>query len=447
MFDALTARLTPVLNRLRGRGVLTEENVSEALREVRRALLEADVNVGVARAFIDRVRETALGAEITRGVGAGQQMIGAVHAELVRLLGGDEEVRDVVDPGRGGSRIMVLGLQGSGKTTFCGKLARRLSRPGRTISLLGLDPYRPAAGEQLSRLGGKLDLAVSVLAAGEDPVTAGVQRCRELEGAGAELVLIDTAGRQTVDDRLMDELGALHAALEPQQTLLVLDAMTGQDAVRTAAAFTARVECTGAVLTKLDGDARGGAALSLRETAGLPIVYAGTGEALEDLDLFHPGRMADRILGMGDVVTLVEKATQEAGGEEALAEEGRRFLGGEFTLEDFREQIRRLRSMGPLSDIVGMLPGQLAGKMPGAGADESSIVALEAIIDSMTPEERRRPSIINASRRKRIARGSGRSVQEVNGLLKQYDMMQKMARSLKGRPGGRRGRRPFPPLT
>ena len=201
------------------------------------------------------------------------------------------------------------------------------------------------------------------------------------------------------------------------------------------------------MLTKLDGDARGGAALSLRETAGLPIVYAGTGEALEDLDLFHPGRMADRILGMGDVVTLVEKATQEAGGEEALAEEGRRFLGGEFTLEDFREQIRRLRSMGPLSDIVGMLPGQLAGKMPGAGADESSIVALEAIIDSMTPEERRRPSIINASRRKRIARGSGRSVQEVNGLLKQYDMMQKMARSLKGRPGGRRGRRPFPPLT
>ncbi len=446
MFDALTARLTPVLSRLRGRGVLTEENIGEALREVRRALLEADVNVAVARTFIDRIRASAPGTGITRGVGAGQQLIRIVHDELTVLLGG-EPAGEIIAADSPRGRIMVVGLQGSGKTTLCGKLARRLGGPGRSVALLGLDPYRPAAGEQLLRLGEQLEVPAAVLDPGLDPVAEGRRRCAALEKEGAGLILIDTAGRQTVDQRLMDELAAVHETFEPLRTLLVLDAMTGQDAVRTAESFTARVPCSGAVLTKLDGDARGGAALSLRETAGVPIVYAGTGEGLDDLELFHPERMADRILGMGDVVTLVEKAAREAGGEAALAEEGERFLEGGFTLEDFRKQISRLRSMGPLSDVVGLLPGQLLGRMPDQQLDDGAFVALEAIIDSMTPEERRRPAIINASRRRRIARGSGRSVQEVNGLLKQYDMMQKMARRLKGRAGGRRGRRTIPPLA
>lgn len=446
MFDALTARLTSVFDRLRGRGVLTEENISDALREVRRALLEADVNVRVARSFIERVKERALGGDVTRGVNPGQQMIGIVHDEMVQLLGGEGGWHDLELAERGPTRVMLLGLQGSGKTTLCGKLAKRFQNGNLNVALLGIDPNRPAAGEQLKRLAEQIDTPVMVASEGSDPLEEGKHFCRELEEGGADLLLIDTAGRQTVDEALMEELGILHRGLEPLQTILVLDAMTGQDAVRTAEAFSNRIECTGAVITKLDGDSRGGAALSLRAVTGLPIVFAGVGEGLDALEPFHPGRMADRILGMGDVVSLVEKAAAEAGGAEVLAEEGRKFVEGEFNLDDFREQIRRLRAMGSLQDLMSMLPGKLGGALQVQEMDESSILALEAIIDSMTPEERQRPSIINGSRRRRIARGSGRSVQEVNALLKQYSMMKKMAKAFKGKGQGRRGRPPVPPI-
>ncbi len=444
MFDALTARLSTVLDRLRGRGVLSEENVTEALRDVRRALLEADVNVGVARSFIESVKEQALGSEVGKGVRPGQQMIGIIHSEMIRLLGGEGNSAEVDLSGSPPVILMLLGLQGSGKTTTAAKLAVHFRSGGRKIGLMGLDPYRPAAGEQLRRLAERIDVPVEVARESEDPVDAGVRILSELKAAGSEVILADTAGRQTVDEALMNELASLRQKLNPQETLLVLDAMTGQDAVTTASAFSGRLDCTGAILTKLDGDARGGAALSLRGVTGLPIRYVGIGEDLGALEVFHPDRMAGRILGMGDVVSLVERAAEDAGGAEVLAAEGKRFIEGEFTLEDFREQMRRLRGMGSLQDLVGMLPGQFDRALTGQEIDESSIVALEAMIDSMTPEERRRPSILDGSRRRRIARGSGRSVQEVNALLKQYSMMQKMAKALKGK--GRKGQMPFPPM-
>ncbi len=444
MFDTLTARLSTVFDRLRGRGALTEENVAEALREVRRALLEADVNVGVARSFIDRVKERALGEEVIRGVRPGQQVVRVVHEELVELLGGKETARELALGRRSHSRMLLLGLQGSGKTTLGAKLGRKLMATGRTPALLGVDTNRPAAAEQLQRLAGSVGIAVRTAEAGSDPIRRATELTAELEAEGADVVIVDTAGRQTIDEGLMVELSALHAALEPAESLLVLDAMTGQDAVRTAEAFAAQITCTGAVLTKLDGDARGGAALSLRAVTGIEIIYAGTGETVDALEPFHPERMAGRILGMGDVVTLVEKAATEAGGAEVLEEEGKKFLEGAFTLDDFREQLRRLRGMGSLHSLAGMLPGQLGKALAGASADEGALVGLEAIIDSMTPEERARPSVIDGSRRRRIARGSGRSVQEVNNLLKQFEAMRKMAKQLKRKGRSGRGRPPFP---
>ena len=447
MFDALTSRLSEVFDRLRGRGTLSEENVSDALREVRRALLEADVNVRVARSFIERVKQRAMGEEVIRGVDPGQQMVRAVHDELVLLLGGEGGGRELDLAGSGTARVLLLGLQGSGKTTLAGKLARRYADRGRKVGLVGLDVHRPAAADQLERLADRLDLPVRTAPAASDPAEQGPALAAGLEAEGVDLLLVDTAGRQTVDAGMMEELEAVTGAMEPRESLLVLDAMTGQDAVRTAEAFTGRIPCTGAVLTKLDGDARGGAALSLREVTGLPILYAGVGEGLDALEPFHPERMAGRILGMGDVVSLVEKAAEEAGGTEALAEEGQRFLKGDFDLEDFRDQLERLRSMGPLQQLVGMLPGGVGKALAGQEMDESALVAVESMIDSMTPEERREPRIINGSRRKRIARGSGRSVQEVNGLLKQFEMMRKMTKALRGKGKGRRGRLPFPPLS
>jgi len=371
-------------------------------------------------------------------------MIGIIHSELVELLGGAGEPAELDLAGKSPVTIMLLGLQGSGKTTLAAKLALRFRTGGRKIGLMGLDPYRPAAGKQLKRLAERVAAPVSVAAQGESPLTAALRISSEFAASGLDLVLVDTAGRQTVDEVLMGELADLQQQLQPRESLLVLDAMTGQDAVKIAGTFNDRLECTGAVMTKLDGDARGGAALSLRGVTGLPIRYAGMGEELGALEVFHPDRMAGRILGMGDVVSLVERAAADAGGAEALAEEGRKFVAGEFTLEDFREQMRRLRSMGSLQDLVGMLPGQFDKALAGQEVDEQSIVALEAMIDSMTPEERRRPAILDGNRRRRIARGSGRSVQEVNNLLKQYSMMQKMAKTMKGK--GRKGRTPFPPM-
>lgn len=444
MFDTLSARLSAVFERLRGRGTLTEENVSEALREVRRALLEADVNVRVARTFIDNVSTRALGGGVIRGVNPGQQMIRIVHGELVALLGGPQAGREIRTGGKGTDRILLLGLQGSGKTTLGAKIGLRLKSWGRTPALLGVDTNRPAAGDQLVKLADSIGIAVRVASPGADPVREAVALAAELEASGADTVIVDTAGRQTVDRLLMEELARLHAALDPVESLLVLDAMTGQDAVRTAESFAQTIACTGAILTKLDGDARGGAALSLRAVTGLEILYAGVGESVEALERFHPERLAGRILGMGDVITLVEKAASEAGGAEVLAREGKKFAEGNFTLGDFREQLRRLRAMGPLQGLAGMLPGPAGKALAGAAMDNGALVAVEAIIDSMTPEERARPTMIDGSRRRRIARGSGRSVQEVNSLLKQFEAMQKMAKSLKGKGRGRKGQRPFP---
>ncbi|MFC1543850.1 signal recognition particle protein [Gemmatimonadota bacterium] len=444
MFDALTSRLTQVFEKMRGRGVLTEENVGEALREVRRALLEADVNVRVARSFIDSVRGRVLGERIIRGVNPGQQMVRAVHAELVEVLGGDESRSDPEFTGRGPQRVLLIGLQGSGKTTLSAKLARRWTGQGKRVALLGLDTRRPAAGEQLHRLAEQAGTSVAVAPHGVDPLSHSVRLAEMLESDGSEVVVIDTAGRQTVDAELMDGLAALHSRLRPSESFLVLDAMTGQDAVRTAEAFSERVACTGAVLTKLDGDTRGGAALSLRSVTGVPIRYGGTGEGLDALEPFHAERMAGRMLGMGDVVSLVEKAAERAGGSDVLADEGRRLAEGAFTLADFREQLSRLRSMGSLEELAGMLPGPLGRALSESGSQPGALVASEAIIDSMTREERLDPAMIDGSRRRRIARGSGRSVQEVNSLLKQYEAMKKMAKALRGKGRGRRGRLPFP---
>lgn len=438
MFEALTARLTPVIEHLRGRGVLNEGNISEALREVRRALLEADVGITVARSFIDNVKEKALGGQLTKGVNPGQQMVAIIHAELVVLLGGNQSAGEIVSAGGGISRILLIGLQGSGKTTTCAKLALRFKASGRTPALLGLDPYRPAAGDQLKILAGKIEVPALTAGSADTLVKDGIGMCVELEKNGADTIIVDTAGRQTVDYDLMTELAALKKKFAPAETLLVLDALTGQDAVATAEAFTATIECTGVILSKLDGDSRGGAALSLRAVTGVPILYAGVGEELDRLELFHPDRMATRILGMGDVVTLVEKAAENAGGEEVLLEEGRRFIEGEFTLEDLKSQLKRLHSIGSVQNIVDMLPGKISGAMAAGSVDESSLVAMDAIMDSMTLEERRRPSIIDGSRRRRIARGSGRTVQEVNNLLKQFEMMKKMAKTLRGQRKKRR---------
>ena len=438
MFEALTARLTPVIEHLRGRGLLNEGNISEALREVRRALLEADVGITVARSFIDNVKEKALGGQLTKGVNPGQQMVAIIHAELVALLGGNKSAGEIVSAGSGITRILLIGLQGSGKTTACAKLALRFKAFGRTPALLGLDPYRPAAGDQLKILAGKIEVPALTAVTAATLLKDGIGMCVELEKNGADTIIVDTAGRQTVDDDLMTELAVLKEKFAPAATLLVLDALTGQDAVATAEAFTAAIECTGAILSKLDGDSRGGAALSLRAVTGLPILYSGVGEELDRLELFHPDRMATRILGMGDVVTLVEKAAEKAGSEEVLLEEGRRFIEGEFTLDDLKDQLKRLHSIGPVQNIVDMLPGRISGAMAAGSVDESSLVAMDAIMDSMTLEERRRPSIIDGSRRRRIARGSGRTVQEVNNLLKQFEMMKKMAKTLRGQRKKRR---------
>ncbi len=441
MFDALTARLTGVLDRIRGGGVLTEENVAEALREVRRALLEADVHVRVARTFIEDVKDRTLGERTLKGVRPGAQLVRAVHEGLVALLGGPEPAPEPDLSTGGRRRLLLLGLQGCGKTTLAAKLARRYGEQGWRIGLLGLDAHRPAAGDQLRRLAEEVAAPVRVVTAGGDPRAEGPRLMAALESEEVDAVVVDTAGRQTVDENLMTELAALHEALRPTESWLVLDAMTGQDAVRTAEAFTARLPCTGAVLTKLDGDARGGAALSLRSITGLPIRYVGVGESVGALEVFQPERLAGRILGMGDVVTLVERAAEQAGGMDQLAADGKKLAGGRFDLEDLRDQLKRLRGLGSMHQVLDLLPGSLTRGMPEAGEGEIPVRRMTAILDSMTPEERRRPQIIDGSRRRRIARGSGTSVREVNDLLRQYESMHKMMKALKGRG---KGRLPFP---
>jgi signal recognition particle subunit SRP54 len=424
MFDSLSGRLQDVFKTLRGEGRLTEHNIEAALREIRLALLEADVNFKVVKAFIDRVRDRAMGQDVLRSLSPSQQVVKIVRDEMVALFG--EAAGGLQPTTRRPRVILLLGLQGSGKTTTAGKLGKWLARQGRHPLLVSTDVRRPAAIQQLNVLGQTASLRVHDPADQMDPVARATGAVTDATNLGFDVVIVDTAGRLHIDDELMTELVAIKAATEPSDLLFVADAMTGQDAIKSAGEFNARVGVTGVVLTKLDGDARGGAALSVVSVVGVPIAFVGSGERLEDLEPFHPERVVSRVLGMGDVLSLIEKA-EAAIDEDAAQRLEEKIRSNEFTLEDFRDQLKTIRRMGPLESIIGMLPGMgnikaLAENKP----DESQISRVEAIINSMTPDERRRQHIINGSRRKRIAKGSGTSVEEVNRLLKQFVQMQKM---------------------
>ena len=438
MFEALTQRLEAIFDRLRGAGRLSEENIQEALREVRVALLEADVNFKVVRSFVERVREKAVGHEVLQSLTPGQQVVKIVHGELIDLLGGAAH-RLTMAP-RPPTVIMVLGLQGSGKTTSVAKLGRHFQREGFRPLLVAADVYRPAAIQQLRVLGGELGLPVHG-AEGQSPVEIAREALDQAAANGWNPVLLDTAGRLHIDEAMIEELKVLRREVKPHHVLLVVDAMTGQDAVTMAQRFNQDVGYDGIVLTKLDGDARGGAALSIRTVTGKPIVFCGVGERVDALEPFHPDRMASRILGMGDVLSLVEKAqaTVDASKAEELAQKIRE---NSFTLEDFAEQLRQLRKMGPLDQVLDMVPFFKGAKLgrPEIDAESKDLGRFEAIIGSMTPGERQTPAIINGERRTRIARGSGTSVQDVNRLLKQYAQLRKVMKDMKGM-SGRLGRK------
>jgi signal recognition particle subunit SRP54 len=426
VFDALSDRLDGIFSRLRNRGRMTERDIDEVSREIRVALLEADVNVRVARSFIDRVKQRAIGQELSQALDPGQQFIKIVHEELVESLGGTTG-KLTMSP-KPPTVVLLAGLQGSGKTTAAGKLARLLKSQGLQPLLAGADLQRPAAVEQLRVLAGRVD--VPFYSETSDPVSVARGAIDEAQRLGRNIVIVDTAGRLQIDADLMDELHAIEGAIEPQNTLLVVDAMTGQEAVNVAAAFNETVGLDGVILTKIDGDARGGAALSVKEVVGKPILFAGTGEKLEDFEAFHPDRMASRILGMGDVLTLIEKVEQTfEEDEKKRAEE--LLQSGRITLEDFLEQMQQVKRMGPLQNVLGMLPG-MPKELKNAQIEDKEIARVEAIIQSMTPEERRKPELINGSRRSRIARGSGVTTSEVNNLLKQFKQVQQM---MKGMPG------------
>jgi signal recognition particle subunit SRP54 len=431
VFEQLSERFQGAFKLLTGRGRLSEANIEEAMREVRRALLEADVNFKVARRFVDDVKARAIGENVLKSVTPGQQVIKIVYDELAALLGGQAQTFRI--PQGDPAVIMVAGLQGSGKTTFCAKLARFLRQRGRKPMLVAADTYRPAAQQQLVTLGAQIGIPVHVGTKDAGPVDICASALREARETGADTVVLDTAGRLHVDDDMMAELERIRETVRPQEILLVLDSMTGQDAVNVASEFARRLDFSGAVLTKLDGDTRGGAAVSLRAVTGKPIKFVGVGEKLDALETFHPDRMASRILGMGDVVTLVERAQAATDIEEAAKLE-EKIRKESLTLEDFFEQLQALKKMGPLEQLVGMMPGM--SKLGKISVDESALARVEAIINSMTPGERRNPGLIDGSRRKRIARGSGTSVQEINRLLKQFDAMKKMAKQF-----GKMGRR------
>src|SRR5215467_13830220 len=433
MLDSLSTRLQAIFDKLGGRGRLSEENIQEALREVRVALLEADVNFKVVRAFIDRVKEKAVGQDVLTSLTPAQQVVKVVHTELVELLGGSgHRLASAPHPP---TIIMLMGLQGSGKTTTAAKLARLYTKQGQHPMLAAADTQRPAAMDQLRTLGAQLDVPVT-----GQPGQTPLEICRaardEAAARGLTPLILDTAGRLHIDEAMLDELKAIKADVKPHHVLLVVDAMTGQDAVTVADKFNQAVGIDALILTKMDGDARGGAALSVREVTGRPIAFVGVGEKTEALEPFHPDRVASRILGMGDVLSLVEKA-QEAVDQKTAEELVRKLSEDAFTLEDFRAQLKQLRSMGPLDQIMGMLPfGKMLKGVPNElDAEQADIGRFDAIIRSMTPEERRRPEVINGSRRQRIARGSGTSVQDVNRLLKQYAQLRKMMKQFKGLEG------------
>src|SRR5438034_3050752 len=430
MFESLSDRLKNAFRRLRGKGRLTEADVDEGLREIRMALLEADVGLPVVRTFLERVRTQAVGGDVLRSVAPGQQIVKIVHDELVGLLG--REHRPLNTALAPPTVILLVGLQGSGKTTAAAKLAASLKGKGQRPLLAAADLQRPAAVEQLAQLGSQIGVDVERGEAGGDPVKVAQRALDRARNERYSVLIVDSAGRLHVDEELMKQARDIKRAVDPHETLLVLDAMTGQDAVSAAEAFSTALEPTGAILTKLDGDARGGAALSLVEVTGVPILFAGVGERIPDLEEFHPDRMAGRILGMGDVLTLVERAEQLIAEEDAEKME-RKLRQANFDLGDFLDQLRMVKKMGPISSLVGMLPGMpKVGKINPDDIDEDALVRTEAIIQSMTLKERRKPQIINGSRRARIANGSGTRPADVTMLIKQFDMMRKMLRQQLG---------------
>ena len=425
MFDQLSDRLQETLSDVRNRGKLTEADVDKAMREIRLALLEADVNFKVVKQFTSQVKERCLGAGVLDALNPGQQVVKIVDEELAALMGGAS--RDLAFASSGPTVILMAGLQGSGKTTACAKLAKHLGDDGKKVGLAACDTQRPAAVEQLVTMGKRCGATVFEQGTERSPVDIAEWALGQAKSAGLDVLIVDTAGRLHVDADLMDELVAIRKATKPHDILLVLDSMTGQDAVNVAESFAERVEFDGVVLTKLDGDARGGAALSVRAVTGKPIMYVSTGERVEQLERFHPERMASRILGMGDVLSLIEKAEEVSDSDQA-AELERKIRKQQFTLEDFLTQMRQVRKMGPLSSVLGMMPGlgKQMKQLRTMNMDERELDRLEAIILSMTPAERANPSLIDGSRRKRIAQGSGTTVQAVNQLVKQFGQMRKM---------------------
>lgn len=428
MFESLSDKLQDVFQRLGRRGKLTESDVKQALREVRLALLEADVSYDVTKSFVKRVRERAIGAEVAKSLNPAQTVIKIVHEELIETLG---------EPGRldmGGPTprvIMLVGLQGSGKTTTAAKLALMLRKDGARPWLIAADTYRPAAVDQLEILARQLDIPVHAEGTQPKPPDICKRGLKAAEAAGATVVIIDTAGRLQIDNRMMKELVSIRRITDPAEVLLVADAMTGQEAVHIAEGFNEKVGITGLILTKIDGDARGGAAISMREVTGVPIKFLGTGEKPDAFEVFHPDRLTSRILGMGDILTLIERA-EEAFDEDEARRMQEKLFTNKFTFEDFLEQMQQMKRMGPLSQIIGMIPG--VGRLMqdvDAESTDREMRRIEAIIYSMTPRERRNPKIINASRKRRIARGSGTSVQDINGLLQQFRRMQRLMQSIK----------------
>ncbi|MBR1781591.1 MAG: signal recognition particle protein [Oscillospiraceae bacterium] len=435
-FEGLTEKLTNAFNKLRGKGRLTEADVREAMREVRLALLEADVSYKVVKDFVKKVTERAVGSDVLKALSPAQQVIKIVNEELTELMGGKAE--SLITAPKGPTVVMMVGLQGAGKTTNAAKLAGHFKRSGRRPLLVACDVYRPAAIKQLEVVGEQVGVPVFQMGQ-DDPVKIAREAVDHARKHGNDLVFLDTAGRLHVDDALMDELRRIKDAVQPNEIMLVVDAMIGQDAVNAAVAFDEALDLTGVMLTKLDGDARGGAALSIKATTGKPIKFAGVGEKLDQIEVFHPDRMVSRILGMGDMLSLIEKAEANYDLEQAAKLE-EKLKKNRFTLSDYYEQLLQLRKMGSLSDIMGMLPG-MQGKLDGAELDESILTRTEAIILSMTPKEREDPSVLNASRKKRIAAGSGTTVQNVNQVLKQFELMQNMTRQIAGGriPKGVRG--------
>jgi signal recognition particle subunit SRP54 len=442
MFDNLSSRFESILKKVRGKGRLTEADVDEVLGEIRAALLDADVNVSVVRGVVARIREQAIGADVSQALDPGQQVVKIVNQELTAILGG--ETLKITYASKPPTVVLMAGLQGSGKTTSAAKLARWFKSQGRQPLLVGADLQRPAAVEQLRTLGRQID--VPVFSEPGDPVTTATRGLAEARRIGKDVLIVDTAGRLSIDAELMDEIRRISDSVQPNYTFLVIDAMTGQDAVNTAEAFNNTLAIDGVILSKLDGDARGGAALSVKEVIGKPIAFAATGEKIDAFEQFHPDRMAGRILGMGDVLTLIEQAEQVFEQEEAEAAAAKMFEG-EFTLDDFLEQLQQVKKMGSISSIMGMLPG-MPKELKNAEIGDDQVKVTEAIIRSMTLEERRNPDIINGSRRTRIAKGSGTSVPDVNRLVKQFSEMQKMMKrmgGIGGMGGGKKGKKGKPP--